>query len=359
MNTNPDVIVAGHTCMDLFPEFGAGADRIEKFLKPGKLINVGPMLNAMGGTVPNTGGALHRFGLDVCLMGKVGDDVLGQGVLKQMSLLGMNTDDMIVEKGAASSYTIVLNIPGMDRIPLHYPGPNDTFCADDLDFPTLGKARHFHFGYPPLMRGMFADGGEQLAAIFRRVKELGLTTSLDMARPDPDAESGKADWRAILRNVLPFVDIFTPSIDELLYMLDRPAFDAFETSQTLTRTQLDALGEELISMGAKTVFMKLGDQGAYYYSEAETVYSPCFEVELVGAIGSGDCTIAGFLAAQLRGLSAEESVECAVAAGACNVEAADALSGIPDWETLQSRISKGWTRSEARVLSGIPERNDP
>ena len=102
-------------------------------------------------------------------------------------------------------------------------------------------------------------------------------------------------------------------------------------------------------MGAKTVFMKLGDQGAYYYSEAETVYSPCFEVELVGAIGSGDCTIAGFLAAQLRGLSAEESVECAVAAGACNVEAADALSGVPSWDKLQTRISKGWKKCPARL----------
>jgi len=318
--STPDIVVAGHTCMDLFPGFNTGTDRIEDFLKPGKLINVGPMKNATGGVVPNTGGALHRFGLDVCLMGKVGDDVLGQGILEQMNFIGMNTDGMIVEKGAASSYTIVLNIPGLDRIPLHYPGLNDTFCADDLDFPTLGKAKHFHFGYPPLMRGMFADGGEQLTEIFRRVKTLGLTTSLDMARPDPDTESGKADWRAILRNVLPFVDLFTPSIDELLYMLDRPAFEAFEAGTPLTRAQLDALGEELIGMGAKAIFMKLGELGAYYYSDSEQVYSPCFDVELVGAIGSGDCTIAGFLAAQLRGLSAEKSVECAVAAGACNVE---------------------------------------
>jgi len=339
-----DIVVAGHTCMDLFPEFGAGGKRIEEFLKPGKLINVGPMVNATGGTVPNTGGALHRFGLNVCLMGKVGDDVLGQGILEQMQANGMNTDGMIVEKGAASSYTIVLNIPGLDRIPLHYPGPNDTFCADDLDFPTIGKAKHFHFGYPPLMRGMFADGGEQLAELFRRVKKLGLTTSLDMARPDPDAESGKADWRTILQKVLPFVDLFTPSIDELLYMLDRPAFDAFETSQTLTRAQLDALGAELVNMGTGAVFMKLGELGAYYYSEDEQIYSPCFEVELVGAIGSGDCTIAGFLAAQLRGLSVEESVDCAVAAGACNVEAADALSGIPTWDALQNRLSKPWKK---------------
>lgn len=108
----PDIVVAGHVCMDLFPTFGAGAARIEAFLKPGKLINVGPLVNAMGGTVPNTGGALHRFGLNVCLMGKVGDDVVGQGILELMQSNGMPTDGMIVEQGASTSYTIVLSIPG-------------------------------------------------------------------------------------------------------------------------------------------------------------------------------------------------------------------------------------------------------
>lgn len=343
--TAPDIVVAGHTCMDLFPEFHAGAGRIEEFLKPGKLINVGPMANSTGGVVPNTGGALHRFGLNVCLMGKVGDDVLGQGILEQMNLLGMSTDDMIVEQGATSSYTIVLNIPGIDRIPLHYPGPNDTFCADDLDFPTIGKSKRFHFGYPPLMRGMFADGGEQLAEIFRRVKELGVLTSLDMARPDPDAESGKADWRTLLKKVLPFVDIFTPSIDELLYMLDRPAFDKFEQSQALTRAQLDALGAELLAMGTKTVFIKLGNLGAYLYSTDKKIYSPCFEVKVAGAIGAGDCTIAGFLAGLLHGQSLDAAMASAIGSGSCNVEAIDAISGIPTWDALQTRISNGWKKA--------------
>lgn len=43
------------------------------------------------------------------------------------------------------------------------------------------------------MRLMFEDDGAQLVKAFRRVKELGVTTSLDMAFPDPSSVSGRAD----------------------------------------------------------------------------------------------------------------------------------------------------------------------
>ncbi len=60
------------------------------------------------------------------------------------------------------------------------------------------------------------------------------------------------------------------------------------------------------------------------------LWAPCFRVEVVGTTGVGDVVIAGFVAGLLRGLPPTETLTAAVVAGACNVEAADALSGIPD-----------------------------
>jgi sugar/nucleoside kinase (ribokinase family) len=78
-------------------------------------------------------------------------------------------------------------------------------------------------------------------------------------------------------------------------------------------------------------------------------YQPCFEVEAVGAIGAGDCTIAGFLTGLLKGQTLEEVAATAVGTGACNVEQADALSGIPDWLSLQKRLNSSWKLSGFRV----------
>jgi len=348
MTKKIDCVVAGHTCMDLLPKFFEGGKSIDEIIQPGKLIQVGPMAQAMGGAVPNTAGALNRLGITVCPMGKIGDDILGQSILAKMEADGLQTNGMLTDENGGTSYTVVLNIPGIDRIPLHYPGVNDTFCSDDLNYELIKNSRHFHLGYPPLMYSLFSDGGNELLKIFKAVKRLGVITSLDMARPDPQTAAGKADWEGLLHQVLPFVDLFTPSIDELLYMLDRPLFEQFIASDKplggLTMNDLQSIGEKLIAMGTNEVLIKLGEFGAFYHSDIESHYTPCFQVEMKGAIGSGDCTIAGFLAARLKGMSAEEALSVAVATGACNVEAIDSLSGIPGWETLQKRIAEGWRK---------------
>lgn len=53
---------------------------------------------------------------------------------------------------------------------------------------------------------------------------MGLTTSLDLVAVDPDSEAAGMDWARILERVLPYVDFFVPSIEELGYMLDRPLY---------------------------------------------------------------------------------------------------------------------------------------
>jgi sugar/nucleoside kinase (ribokinase family) len=76
-------------------------------------------------------------------------------------------------------------------------------------------------------------------------------------------------------------------------------------------------------------------------------------VNVVGTTGAGDCTIAGFLAGMLKGLSLEAALRGAVAVGACNVEQADAVSGIPPWDSVQGRLTAGWkTRETTLELDG-------
>jgi hypothetical protein len=77
--------------------------------------------------------------------------------------------------------------------------------------------------------------------------------------------------------------------------------------------------------------------------------APAFQVKTVGTTGAGDCAVAGFLAALLRGYAPEGTLTATVAAGACNVEVADATSGIPSWQALHARIQQGWRRRTAEI----------
>jgi len=368
-----DAVVAGHICLDIIPDLSALLPaHLAGLFRPGNLTKVGAVTLSTGGAVSNTGLALHRLGIRTQLMGKVGDDLLGQAVRQIVAAHGPHlADGMVVDATVNTSYTVVINPPGIDRIFLHHPGANDTFGADDVRYDVVAEARLFHFGYPPLMDRTFADDGAELVEIFRRVKALGLTTSLDMAVPDPGSSAGQADWRAILAALMPFVDLFLPSIEESLFMLRRATYEDFLCRgegagflAQVTPALLSELSSELLALGGKVVGFKLGERGLYVRSAGAEVlaglgharpadlrtwarrelWAPCFQVQVVGTTGSGDCTIAGFLSALLRGMTLEEAVTAAVAVGACNVEAADALSGVRSWEETWRRVEAGWAR---------------
>jgi sugar/nucleoside kinase (ribokinase family) len=362
------MVVAGHICLDVIPSFEGGEGSWREILVPGKLINVGAAVMATGGTVSNTGLALHRLGFPVRLLGKVGDDLFGRAVLDILRAHDPNlAEGMLITREAPTSYTVVINPPGVDRIFLHCPGANDTFGADDIPYARLRGARLFHFGYPPLMRRMYADGGEELSSLLRRVKELGVTTSLDMAKPDPASEAGRAAWPELLRRTLPWVDVFLPSVDEILFMLDRERFDRLgpEVIPHTDGALLYEISGRLLELGAAVVVLKLGAEGIYLRTSEQAerlrgmgscapsdagewagreLLAPCFQVTVVGTTGSGDCTIAGFLGGLASGLSPEEAMTSGVAVGACNVEKADATSGIPSWPEVQQRMRARWPR---------------
>jgi len=231
-----DVVVAGHMCLDVFPTLARGT----ALFRPGRTVEAGPIVFSTGGPVSNTGLALHKLGASTRLMGKVGDDLFGQAILEILEAHGAGlASGMVISAGEASSYSIILSPPGADRMLIHSPGCNDTFSAADMRYDLLETARAFHFGYPPLMKRMFANNGIELATMLRRVKEPGLTTSLDLAQPDPLSAAGQADWRAILGATLPYVDIILPSFEEMLLMLRRP-LAAF----TLVRAELTAAEQQ-------------------------------------------------------------------------------------------------------------------
>jgi sugar/nucleoside kinase (ribokinase family) len=81
----------------------------------------------------------------------------------------------------------------------------------------------------------------------------------------------------------------------------------------------------------------------------QELWAPSYQVVVVGTTGSGDAAIAGFISGLLRGLSPEETLKAASAVGACNVEAADALSGIRSWEATLAREADGWQQNPLQL----------
>ena len=354
------VMVAGHLCLDITPKFSYSSPlSVNDVFAPGHLTNVGDAVVSTGGVVANTGLALDRLGVDVALNGKIGGDEFGDIIRNK---IGPDRAEAIkVVNDQSSSYTIVLALPGVDRFVLHNPATNDTFGPEDIDYELAGECVLFHFGYPPLMKRMYENDGAQLAQMYQRIKELGVTTSLDMAMPDPAAPSGQVDWRKILEKVLPYVDVFLPSIEEITFMADRNLFDQRKTQargkdpvMAYEPEDCTAISDLLLSLGVKIVAIKCGVRGLYLRTAAKQqidaigtacpkdvdvwadreLWAGTFKADkFASALGAGDATIAGFLCGLIKGFSPEDSLQTANTVGWQNVQAMDALSGISDWPT--------------------------
>lgn len=357
-----EVIVAGHICLDILPDFAHHTSGHDMLL-PGKLTAVGPATLAIGGAVANAGLALHRLGISTRLVGKVGDDHLGRLILQVLREANpVLASEMLVTREAATSYSIVVSLPDVDRVFFHHRGANDVFRPTDLHPEHFRDARLFHVGYPPLLHGLYADGGQTFAALLRELKAYGLTTSLDMSLPDPGSEAGVVNWNDWLSRVLPYVDVFFPSSDEALFMLGYTRDGAYPP---LNGPLLSEVAERLLAKGAAVVALKLGGDGLYMRTTSEMrrlaalgkcappdlptwqdreLLTPSFQVEVAGTSGAGDCTIAGYLAGLLQQLPPEQVMTGAAAVGACSVETADATSGVPRWDAVQARIASGWPR---------------
>jgi sugar/nucleoside kinase (ribokinase family) len=373
----PPVIVAGSIVLDIFPPLILPEGKLlSEFLIGGQVIETGPLEISPGGVVPNTGFALHKLGIPVLLMGRLGADLLGHAVRSSFERHDI-TSQYISEVSGSSAYSIVLAPPATDRIFLNYPGLNTTFSADDINWDMVQKAGVLHIGYPPLLPMLIRDAGKPLAALLARAKQLGVTTSVDMCLVGQDSEAARQDWHPILQQALPYVDIFMPGVEEMLYLVDRDLFESLR-HKAAGRAVLSAvepqhmmdLMDTLISMGTGIVGLKAGEKGLYLRTAdskrlarfgrsapAEPqcwanreLWEPGYQPRrIVTAVGAGDSAVAGFLTAFLRGHSIEECLRFSCAVGTISLEAADATAAVRSWDDTVARLSSPWPKTKLRI----------
>jgi sugar/nucleoside kinase (ribokinase family) len=361
----PEVVVAGHLCLDVIPALVGGS----RFV-PGRTIEAGPATFATGGAVANTGVALHRLGVPVALVGRVGGDLFGHVVCDLLAAQGAElVRELVHVPDIATSYTVVLSPPDADRTFVHNPSSNATFGAGDVASRLLEQTRLLHFGYPPTMRRMHLDGGHELALLLGRAKSAGAATSVDMTMIDPAGPTGKVDWRVVLANIMPATDVFMPGVEELLLTIDRPRFEHLSAPGAMlvdrvSAAELGELADMMLAFGAAIVGLKAGHRGLYLRTAGverlvrmgraapavlrewagRELWAPCYRVDVRGTTGAGDATIAGFLFGLLRGFGPERALAAANAVGACSVEAADAVSAVRPWPATMARMQAGWER---------------
>lgn len=360
------ILVAGALVLDVVPVFMESQADKER-VAAGGTVYLKRIDTAIGGAVGNTGLALHRLGADTVLFSKVGADDMGHLVKKALESAECR-HYVAVEQDMNTSTSVIVAKPGQDRMILHSRGASQKYRPEDIPDDLLKENDLFHFGYPTGMECMYTDGGENLSALYKRVKSFGLTTSMDLSFPGIDTPSGLADWKEILKKTLPYVDVFLPSFEELLLILDRERYLSLKEQypgmgmkDIFSFDLVSYLAQTLIDMGVKIAVIKCGEIGSYVktgaaqafrefgkaseirtseWTERELFAPPCRVDQIVSTNGAGDTFVAGFLQGILLGRSAAKTLHFAAATAAARIASPRGRDGIPEYGTIDEKLEK-------------------
>lgn len=237
--------VAGHVCVDLTPSMVT-----DGLIRPGAIVEIGELAVAPGGCVGNTGLALRLLGADVRIAAAVGGDPLGRILVDTCEQRGLNTAGMVIIDDLPTSYSVVIQPPMLDRTIWHHVGANAAFDGTQVD---LAGCDLVHLGYPSLLPSLLVDGGTPLVRWLERWHDEGATTSIDLAVIDPASSVAVLDWRQLITEISPLVDVLSPSLDDL-----RTAFALVEEPSIELATRL---AEELVEAGVAVVAISAGSLG--------------------------------------------------------------------------------------------------
>jgi sugar/nucleoside kinase (ribokinase family) len=239
------ITVAGHICADIKPKLHGPAD-----IRPGTLVDVGPLEMTLGGCVANTAGTLADLGMSVEVSAAVGDDDLGRFVAHAFRQRVGWTGNLDEIAGATTSYSLVVEAPGADRAFWHHTGANREFTGRELDF---GASDILHLGYPPLLPALLVDEGAPLRALLQRARDAGTTTSVDLVVVDPEAPMAPPSWEPILRRMVSATDVMSPSLDDLV--------SALRIDEPPTVDLAERLAQRLLEWGAAVAAITCGPDG--------------------------------------------------------------------------------------------------
>jgi len=287
-----DVVVVGELNADLILQ------DIPSLPQMGKEILARNMTLTMGSASAILATNIARLGLTVGFSGKLGQDQFGELVLKTLQERGVNTDGIQVASSGKTGVTVVLSYPE-DYAMVTHMGAMENFGIDDIDFSYIKQSKHLHLSsyyLQPTMR-------QGAAELFRRAKDMGLTTSFDPGW-DPDEE-----WSDEIYDLLQHVDVFMPNEQEAKYIAGIQDIDK----------ALDKLGGY-----CEIVVVTQGSKGSVCRYDGDTIRAGVFSVNPTDTTGAGDSFNAGFLSQWLAG---EDMHQCITYGSACGAIATTKLGG--------------------------------
>lgn len=302
MNTQLQFVVAGNINLDAYyvvdkiPQPDEAAEVLETFSRP-------------GGAACNTSVALAKLGARAKLLGFVGRDDAGSRILEELSRTGVDVSSVKVSGKPTGTVLIILDRAGR-RAMIALRGANSELRPGAFTVEEVAGANHLHLS---------STKPDFSAWALSQAKKLGVTTSYDPGSTVA-ARGLSALWES-----LAWVDVL---------FLNEKEFNALG-------------GGNLVGSFPGLVIVKRGELGSE--APGAGIRAPAFRITPVDTTGAGDAFDAAFLLCWKLGLSIDECLLVANAAGAIKATRMGAFSSPSLQELCAFLRERGFERIASRL----------
>lgn len=277
--------------------------------------NPGSLHMTLGGVCRNICENLARLGADVRLITVVGDDVNGENILAGCRSAGIDMSASRVLAGErSSSYISIMDDTGDMLLAM-----SDMHIIKKLDAALVDESVAVLGGADIVV----CDGNLSAKAVERLTE-----VCLSPLYLDPVSTS----WAKELAPYVGSFDTVKPNRIELGALTGCPV-----------ETYSDVLNacDVLLKKGVRRVFVSMGAEGLLYRGREGTIHRIARPFpHMVNATGAGDASMAGIVWASRMGLSADEIVCIAMAAGMVAIASPDTISSEMSPAAIENMIKE-------------------
>lgn len=293
MKSRP-VLVIGGAVADL-SVVGADPGIFRRHSTPVESIRLSP-----GGDAMNEAAVLARLGSRVSLLTLLGEDEMGDLLLRRCADWGIDTAPTVRSPDVPTSINLVLVDRDAQRRFVTVKGSSLRRLAPEHVYPAAERLTGEEIVSFASLFVSPCFGIPETAELFRAIKAKGCTLCADMTR----RKNGETAEE--MAPVLQFVDLLLANEEEAALL-------------TGERTP-EAAAARLHSCGAKTVLVKLGAKGGYWVGAHGEGCFPAVPARAVDTTGAGDTFAGALLHALSRGEPWQDCLRFAAAAASLCVE---------------------------------------
>ena len=251
-----------------------------------------------GGMVSTALVTLSRLGVSTAFAGKVGNDMAGRAVKEEFDLYGVDSDQLVVERGATTPVSMILVDESTGQRTIMAGGTTVELSPSEVPAGMIADAKYLHLD---------TTGRQAALAAAEIARSAGVPVVLDA-----DSLSRPQD------------------IEELLQATDYLIASRVFAEALTGLTDPAQAAASLAGYGSSVTIVTLGEAGSLTLAAGRSFRTPAFPVEVVDTTGAGDVYHGAYLFGLLQEWSLEKTAVFSSAVAALSCTRLGGRTGIPD-----------------------------